>query len=167
MPLRGVWPSNPQRSLGDMTEYYLTAFPGAPRRQQLRPARAFLEESRLNASQHRTRAGALHTYVWEFHYRARVPITHVTSEFHAAVADWWRNQTRLAMTRIESGQYTSRVVRIANRRNPLPSRQTPDADLRRGVLQLEGVGAGAAITGTPFILDHTEFGTLDTFNTLL
>lgn len=150
-----------------MTEFNLIGLGETPAILRIRPGWRYREQRVVEASHHRTLGGALHTTVWGSHFAARIPLEFIDAAIGDTLDDWWGQQSRIALTINTSGQWTTQVVRLANPRRPLGGRNMPLSDRFRGVLDLQGIGQGGAVSGAPLILDHADFGTLDTFNTLL
>jgi hypothetical protein len=132
------------------------------------PGRSITEGRQALRSSLRSLSGELYGYSWGTHFRASLPITFAESGLRAALAHWWRVQSRLAWIQIGSGGPVTALVRIGNRQDPLGRRHVPDGALFAGLLLLEGIGREAdRVRGAPLILDHATFGTLGTFNTLV
>ena len=109
----------------------------------LQPEWTFRERAQLIRTQHRTRTGELHDFVWEKYFAYSVPLQFL-SDSHAPLLNWWwENQFNLLFTLDTSDSESLYVVRIVNGSQPIDRRMRPYADRWRGTLRLESAGNGA------------------------
>lgn len=111
----------------------------------LHPGFAFQARAQLHRSQHRTRGGALHTYLWGRHGAWRVPLRFLADSHAALLNWWWANQFNLLFTLNSSDSERLRTVRIVNDTQPVGRRVAPYADLWEGTLELESLDAGSLV----------------------
>ncbi len=151
-----------------MRDFFIMSVSDSSALWQVRPGWGYRETRQLIKSESRTRRAGHFVYAWGTHFRASLPLTFVESALRHALHGWWRDQANLAWVRDgDSGPETA-VVRIGGERQPMGRRETAQRDFHSGTIELEGLGrTGDRIQGAPLILDHSRFGTLDTFNALI
>ncbi len=111
----------------------------------IHPDHSFREQAKVISSEHRTKAGKLHSYIWGKHLGYSVPLRFL-SDFDADLINWWwENRFNLAFTLNTSDSESAQVVQIVNERQPIGSRVRPYNDLWEGVLELESINRGGLI----------------------
>lgn len=108
----------------------------------LHPDWSFEERGALIRSQHRTRSGELHTFVWDRYFAYTVPLAYLSGSEAALLNWWWESQWTLLVTLDTSDSESLRLVRIVNDTQPIGRRVRPHADLWQGSLRLESVNNG-------------------------
>ncbi|MCZ6749302.1 MAG: hypothetical protein O7D96_08415 [SAR324 cluster bacterium] len=151
-----------------MRDFFIMSVSDSSALWQVRPGWGYRETRQLIKSESRTRRAGHFVYAWGTHFRASLPLTYVESALRNALHSWWQDQANLAWVRDEDSGPKTAVVRIGGERQPMRRRETAQGDFHSGTIELEGLGrTGDRIQGAPLILDHSRFGTLDTFNALI
>jgi hypothetical protein len=108
----------------------------------LHPEWSFEERSRLLRAQHRTRAGHLHTLVWDKYFAWSLPLRFLSDSHAALIGWWWERQPALLLTLDSSDSESRWIVRIANESQPIGRRMRPYGDRWEGALELESLTSG-------------------------
>lgn len=108
----------------------------------LHPEWSFEERSQLLRAQHRTRAGHLHTLVWEKYFAWSLPLRFLSDSHAALIEWWWERQSALLLTLDSSDSESRLIVRIANDKVPIGRRMRPYGNRWEGTLELESLTTG-------------------------
>lgn len=107
-----------------------------------------------------TQGGEHHVYDLGAHLTTTIPLSHVSSSDAFTMNNWWMNRTAIEYT-YNSSASAWLLGRITNPDQPLVQHQEPYRDRYQGGLMIEATQPGS-YQPWAFILDHDEFGLLDT-----